>query len=62
VFEVSDDGRGFDPTENGRGTGLRGIADRLGALDGSMEVVSAPGRGTTVRGHLPAPELDGVSP
>jgi signal transduction histidine kinase len=62
VFEVSDDGHGFDPTENGRGTGLRGIADRLGALDGSMEVVSAPGHGTTVRGHVPAPDFDGVSP
>ena len=30
VFAVTDDGRGFDPTTNGGGSGLQGIADRLG--------------------------------
>jgi signal transduction histidine kinase len=54
VFEVEDDGRGFDPSSHGYGTGLQGIADRLGALDGSLEVRSAPGEGTTVRGRVPA--------
>jgi signal transduction histidine kinase len=53
-FEVVDDGRGFDPSANGYGTGLQGIADRLGALEGTLAVDSAPGRGTTVRGRLPA--------
>jgi signal transduction histidine kinase len=52
AFEVVDDGCGFDPSSNGYGTGLQGIADRLGALDGSVQVQSAPGAGTTVRGHL----------
>jgi signal transduction histidine kinase len=52
VFEVSDDGRGFDPSVNGRGTGLQGIADRLGALDGALEVRSAPGEGTSVTGRI----------
>jgi signal transduction histidine kinase len=52
-FEVRDDGRGFDPTVIGYGTGLQGIADRLGALDGTVQVESAPGAGTTVRGSLP---------
>jgi signal transduction histidine kinase len=52
-FIVRDDGRGFDPRANGYGTGLQGIADRLGALEGSLEVESAPGRGTTVRGRVP---------
>ncbi|HSL10747.1 MAG TPA: histidine kinase [Actinomycetota bacterium] len=52
VFEVSDDGRGFDPSVNGRGTGLQGIADRLGALDGTLEVRSAPGEGTVVTGRI----------
>jgi signal transduction histidine kinase len=61
-FTVSDDGRGFDTSRNGYGTGLQGIADRLGALEGSLEVDSAPGRGTTVRGSIPvvAPEADRV--
>ena len=54
IFEVVDDGRGFDPSANGFGTGLQGIADRLGALDGTLAVDSAPGRGTTIRGILPA--------
>ncbi len=42
-FAVRDDGRGFDPRATGYGTGLQGIADRLGALDGRLEVTSEPG-------------------
>ncbi|MEO8476255.1 MAG: sensor histidine kinase, partial [Actinomycetota bacterium] len=53
VFSVVDDGRGFDPGSVGYGTGLQGIADRLGALDGSLEVISANGSGTTITGVLP---------
>jgi signal transduction histidine kinase len=53
AFEVRDDGRGFDPSFTGFGTGLQGIADRLGALDGTVEVTSAPGEGTTVAGRVP---------
>ncbi len=53
VFSVVDDGRGFDPGSIGFGTGLQGIADRLGALDGSLEVTSTPGSGTTITGVLP---------
>ncbi|MEA2522073.1 MAG: hypothetical protein QOI81_1719 [Actinomycetota bacterium] len=52
-FEVSDDGQGFDPASTGYGTGLRGMADRLEALGGSLDVRSAPGAGTTVVGRVP---------
>ncbi|HSD49644.1 MAG TPA: sensor histidine kinase [Actinomycetota bacterium] len=52
VFSVADDGRGFDPAETGHGTGLQGMADRLDAIGGSLEVVSAPGAGTTVTGRV----------
>jgi signal transduction histidine kinase len=55
TFAVVDDGCGFDPSVNTVGTGLQGIADRLGALDGAVTVTSAPGRGTTVEGILPVP-------
>jgi signal transduction histidine kinase len=55
AFEVVDDGRGFDPSTNGRGTGLQGVADRLGALDGSLDVRSSPGSGTALSGALPIP-------
>ena len=53
-FEVSDDGPGFDGT--GAGTGLVGMRDRAGAVGGTLEVRSAPGEGTTVRGHVPVGE------
>lgn len=53
AFEVSDDGNGFDPERTGYGTGLQGIADRLAALDGTLEIRSAPGAGTTLAGRLP---------
>jgi signal transduction histidine kinase len=51
IVEVRDDGiGGADPTI---GTGLRGLADRLAALDGRLEVHSPPGEGTTVRAEVP---------
>jgi signal transduction histidine kinase len=53
AFSVRDDGRGFDPSATGYGTGLQGMADRLAALGGSLEVRSIPGEGTTVTGHVP---------
>jgi len=52
TFEVVDDGRGFDPASQANGTGLQGIADRLGALHGDLTVRSEPGEGTRVRGRI----------
>jgi signal transduction histidine kinase len=49
--EVADVGvGGADPQ---RGSGLRGLADRLGALDGSLSLDSPPGSGTTLRAEIP---------
>ena len=48
--EVRDDGAGG---ASAAGSGLRGLADRLEALGGSLEVESPPGRGTVVRARLP---------
>jgi signal transduction histidine kinase len=53
TFEVADDGDGFDPGITTYGTGLQGMADRLAALDGTLEVRSVPGGGTTVAGRIP---------
>ena len=58
-FAVADDGSGFDTTRVGYGTGLQGMADRLAALGGSLEVASSPGAGTTVIGRLPVPTRRG---
>jgi signal transduction histidine kinase len=55
AFEISDDGRGFDPAAARQGTGLQGIADRLAALGGTLTIESEPGAGTTLRGRIPAP-------
>jgi signal transduction histidine kinase len=51
VVEVADDGVGG--AEPGRGSGLRGLADRIAALGGNFEVDSAPGVGTTIRASIP---------
>ena len=51
-IEVSDDGAGFE-IESASGSGLRGLADRLEALGGSVAVDSAPGRGTRLTARLP---------
>ncbi len=51
TIEISDDGRG-GATRDG-GSGLRGLADRVEALRGSLEIDSPPGRGTVVRARLP---------
>jgi signal transduction histidine kinase len=51
TVEVSDDGVGG--ADIGHGTGLRGLIDRLAAIDGRLQVDSEPGRGTTVRARIP---------
>jgi signal transduction histidine kinase len=52
VVEVEDDGvGGADPS---RGSGLRGLEDRVAALDGTLSVESPRGRGTRVTARIPA--------
>jgi signal transduction histidine kinase len=53
MFAVSDDGVGFDTARTSNGTGLQGMADRIDAIGGSIEIRSAPGQGTTVLGRVP---------
>ena len=54
-FEIADDGVGFEPNATTHGTGLQGIADRLDALGGRLEIRTAPGKGTTLVGLVPSP-------
>jgi len=52
-FAVIDDGQGFDLAETTYGTGVQGMADRLDAIGGSLQVISRKGEGTTVEGRIP---------
>jgi signal transduction histidine kinase len=49
--EIGDDGRGGADLQGG--TGIRGLADRVEALGGRLDVESAAGAGTRVRAELP---------
>jgi signal transduction histidine kinase len=59
-FAITDDGVGMNPRTAGQGDGLTGMRDRIGAIGGELEITSAPGRGTTVRGTAPIgqPDID----
>jgi signal transduction histidine kinase len=52
VIEVEDDGVG-GARENGSGSGLRGLLDRVEAHGGTLRIESEPGEGTRVIGELP---------
>jgi signal transduction histidine kinase len=51
VLEITDDGKGGADTE--KGSGLRGLADRVEALDGELRIWTRQGGGTRVRADLP---------
>jgi signal transduction histidine kinase len=51
VIDVRDDGIGG--ADSTHGSGLRGLGDRVGALDGTLEVRSPAGEGTLVRARIP---------
>jgi signal transduction histidine kinase len=58
VVTVADDGRGgADPTA---GTGIRGLSDRLAAVDGQLTISSPSGGGTVVRAELPLDAPNGL--
>jgi signal transduction histidine kinase len=53
TVEVADDGVGG--ADMARGSGLRGLADRVAALGGTLEIESPPGHGTTLSCSIPLP-------
>lgn len=55
-LQVLDNGRGFDPSKNTSGFGLRGMRERANALGGTYQIWSAPGMGCRVSVILPLPE------
>lgn len=53
VFQVADDGRGFDAAMVGTSVGVQSMTDRIGALGGRLTVESTVGSGTRVLGSIP---------
>jgi signal transduction histidine kinase len=56
-MEISDDGVGFDRelSNQSAGFGLQGINERVQQLGGSLEIDSAPLKGTRLRVRIPIP-------
>ena len=52
LFEICDDGAGFEPDRNAEGAGLTNMRDRIGAVGGTLRVES-DGGGTRIRGVVP---------
>lgn len=50
---VADDGAGFDASTRNGSHGLQNMADRLGALGGTLTIGSTPGDGTRITGSVP---------
>jgi len=56
ILEVTDNGRGFNPSAVGAGAdGLLNMKVRMGDLGGSFKIQSEPGTGSTVRFEVPLP-------
>jgi signal transduction histidine kinase len=53
LFSVTDDGPGFDPAVARSGHGFVNMADRLGAIGGTVRWDSRPGHGAAISGSVP---------
>jgi signal transduction histidine kinase len=56
VLQVRDEGVGFDPSQElvpPHGWGLAGMRERVDAVHGSLQILSAPGQGTTIEVRIP---------
>jgi signal transduction histidine kinase len=57
TVEITDDGIGG--ADEAQGSGLRGLGDRVAALDGTLSLESPPGRGTCLHVEIPCDPLAG---
>lgn len=56
---VADDGAGANPDTHTRGLGLMGMRERVAALGGRLEIITAPGRGFELKAQIPiAPDAE----
>jgi NarL family two-component system sensor histidine kinase YdfH len=62
LIQISDNGRGFDPSAGAMDSGhygLIGLRERARLVNGSLDIISAPGRGATLRLQIPYQPVDG---
>jgi signal transduction histidine kinase len=52
-LSIRDDGSGFDTSEHSDGFGLVGMHERVHLLEGTLNLSSAPGSGTTIAARFP---------
>jgi two-component system, NarL family, sensor histidine kinase UhpB len=52
-FSIADDGVGFDPSKNANGIGLKNIRSRVDFYSGTVNILSAPGKGCVININLP---------
>ena len=53
ILKLNDNGVGFDPQKVTSGFGLQGILERVQAIEGRLEIESAPGKGTQISVTIP---------
>lgn len=52
-LSIEDDGVGFDPAKRSKGIGLTNIESRCSLFNGTMELITAPGKGCRIKVQLP---------
>ena len=57
---ITDNGKGFDLTQNATGFGLQGMQERALALMGQLDIITAPNQGCRVMATLPLTERIGI--
>jgi two-component system, NarL family, sensor histidine kinase UhpB len=53
VLSVADDGIGFNATKKSKGIGLKNISNRIEFYSGTLEIITAPGKGCTLKANIP---------
>jgi PAS domain S-box-containing protein len=53
IMTVTDDGKGFDPKQKAKGSGIKNMIARTESQKGTLELITSPGAGCTYRASFP---------
>jgi two-component system sensor histidine kinase UhpB len=53
TMQVTDDGKGFDPTKKRKGIGISNMINRVESFNGEIKIVSSPGYGCAIQMMIP---------